>query len=555
MKKLIATVLSLTMLATVLLCAPVFAADPGTVGGVPAGNAGEGIIKEVYIDHNFDDAVIDWTPYLTDPTADPETGAISMMTLQWIDINLTNNGSLGNIPWTTRNSSSNKGQPKSMTNRGDLYRPVSIGTYEDGTTNKAIMPSGTKKQANADFKVNSYTQEYNEETEEYDTVITPNPIVPEQDDKLYMDIRVRRLGLTEDPVTIYIKDLAGKDIFDIVYNGSKYPQLQASMNYGAEAGTSTSVTNYPYSTDWVYIRAIIRFDNKTFQLYVGDSLDNLVPYIDDVETYTFKSTAAANFYNVNISTKGSLGIDDFKVYSVEPPVVPVASDVAMTGKPNLDSTLTGTYATYEGKGHDEGASYCYWEASDVNTFVGATKITEDMPITAGGINEYTLTANETGKYVRFCVVPVNSLGTPGDKVYSNATPVKVNDIEATLGISGNIKNNTVWDFKWSTNNYSGTVSITSSLQTAETFKLVAAWYETDPDTNAHTLVSVKSVDVTVDEASATELGYLTTSEATEIVQSVPSGTNGTYLTMKVMLFDKMGNVKPLKAYKYAGRNF
>ncbi len=77
----------------------------------------------------------------------------------------------------------------------------------------------------------------------------------------------------------------------------------------------TDVT-YPFTEDWVYLRAIIDFDSKTFKLYQGATMDTMVPFVEGTTTFTFKNTNASNVYKFYTGYKGVYAYDDVNIYTV-----------------------------------------------------------------------------------------------------------------------------------------------------------------------------------------------------------------------------------------------
>lgn len=267
----------------------------------------EPIVKTQYVDQNFDDAVMDITPFITDE----ETGAWSVPPQEPVTINTKNAVTGENLPWYTYNNDSKN----SKTGYGYFMSPVEVGTNDDGTSDKALTmidrgQNGRKRSA----CINFYMQEMGN-----DGVLTDAPVTSAGEEKLNIEIAVERISpALDDAVTMNFNDSSGKTIFAIEYTQNKYPKLIASQSYGGEDSSTVSAANYPFGDGWEYIRAVIDFDTKTFELYVGDSRDNMKPYINGVSSYGFKTSTAADFYNVYVGYKGSIGVDDFKVYTTVP---------------------------------------------------------------------------------------------------------------------------------------------------------------------------------------------------------------------------------------------
>ena len=545
MKKVLSILLTVAIFATMLMS--VSAASPaGAYLDVESGEyvADTGIIATEYADINFDDAQLDVSQYFVD-------GALSISANQYIPYITTNAATESDrvisISTAANRSATNTVAEYPSGSLKYLYRVIENGTNADGSTNYAV--GGADRKQSAKFK---FTIDKNVDGE-----IVKAGVAGAENELVYFDFKMKRNNPTnDDNSTISITDEYGNNITSFYFTNNKDMRVSSNgVNYGGDL-----TSNAPVDNSWKQYRMIMNFTTKSFELYVGDSVDTLVPYLNTVESYPMQKSNATNFYKLEDASKMSLSFDDMKVYTVVPPVAPVASEVTLAGKPNLGETLTMTYGAYACEGDiAEGDSYCYWEASDNNTFISSTKLTDDIPVKAGDTNEYVITEAASGKYVRCVVVPVNVVAIEGDKAYSNVTDYAVDDIVLTLGIDGNIKNNTVFDFKHTNNYYAGKVTFTSTLSTVKNYTLVGAWYvsETDEEGNKiQRLVSVKALPITIENAAETEAGVVTGSFTTDTVYVMPKAEASlTEPTMKVMLVDSLSTMKPVCNYKYAGTNF
>ncbi|PKM88599.1 MAG: hypothetical protein CVU87_07165, partial [Firmicutes bacterium HGW-Firmicutes-12] len=158
----------------------------------------------------------------------------------------------------------------------------------------------------------------------------------------------------------------------------------------------------------------------------------------------FGSTNASS-YNVDSDTQitatspaGSAGVVDITVITaggtsatsaadqfayIVPNSSPVASDVQISGTVQVGQALAGSYTYTDVESDAEGTSTFQWYRSNDNSGTGKAAIGG-----ATAIN-YTLVADDLGKYISFQVTPVASAGTtPGTPVESsyttavNATP-------------------------------------------------------------------------------------------------------------------------------------
>ena len=84
---------------------------------------------------------------------------------------------------------------------------------------------------------------------------------------------------------------------------------------------------------------------------------------------------------------------------------PMASNVNFTGDLTVGEQLQGDY-TYEGD-QTEGNSTFVWNSATDDAGNGKNQVATDK--------NYTLTSSEVGKYLQFCVTPVDNTSTAGDE--------------------------------------------------------------------------------------------------------------------------------------------
>jgi hypothetical protein len=84
--------------------------------------------------------------------------------------------------------------------------------------------------------------------------------------------------------------------------------------------------------------------------------------------------------------------------------VPVATDVVVTGNAQPDEVLTGTYVFTDPDGDLEGESKYQWYESTDAAGTSPLKLLGESSLT------YTVTADMTGKFVAFEVIPVSATG-------------------------------------------------------------------------------------------------------------------------------------------------
>lgn len=518
----------------------------------------EGVISAEIVSTDFTGAYLDYSQYATE---DESTGLYNILIPKdaYVPLMYTNNADSDyqiDIETKSNSARSAEGQSEPVlteSTEGYFYRPYTFTADEEtGTVNTAVAPSGSKRQGKMQVSINKYDAE----TQGY---IAAGISPADQSELVYMDFKIRRVSNIDDPVTLTLYDDTGKSIVALYYQGNYYPQLQARENYGKDLLSSESpITNYCKNDSWECVRFIMDFNNGIVRVYVGDDWSRLKPFINGVESYLMKTAGASNLHRMYIGDKGSLGIDDLSIYTVRPPITPVGEVTMTAGKLNPGEKITAGY-TYSCEGDiAEGSSYGWWEACEDASFINAEKISEAFSISSGSSYEYTIDDKSTGKFIRFAAVPVSINGTEGLTAYSDITEYKANHLDVSIKINGNIKNNTVWDFKHGTNYYKAEAMVTSTYAGAVNYTLIGAWYITEEDADGkeyQRLVSVKTLPITIENASDTETGLIFATYTTETVYSVPKGGDGTTPTMKVMLVKNLSELVPICDYKYAGKNF
>lgn len=493
MKKLSLFFLVTAMFIKIVMSVPVMAASPG-------GNIGNnGVVDTVYIDQDFNDATLGFN--LSDSTL---TG--------FQPINVLNKATGSNLPWQT-----------------------SVGTYNTSSHlwTKYFKPT----QINIDNNALVGPQGGGPNLQ-----FTFNPVTSTAEKLVYLDMRVQRPYLADQTVALYLQDgITNKRIIVFNYTYGHYPTISSKpTSYGGEASTETSTLSYPYTSDWIYIRTIMNFQSHTLEMYQGSTMDTLQPMVKGVTTLGFESTLANCFSLLKVASTGAtLGLDDFKLYTVSKSVKPSASGITITGKPNIGATLNAAYSTFtDESGASEGASYGYWESADTSAFSNAAKLTANIPITAGGTSSYSLTQAEKGKYVRFCVVPVNENVVGGDPAYSNGTAQPIETISYTLGTGGSIKNTNQFNLINPTNAYDGEVHVINTTSNAFSGLLIAAWYQNGIVTDVY------SIPVSLQPGTSSETG-ISDELFTTAAKNITSGTDVTGTTMKVFLWDAYNTTKPI----------
>ena len=170
--------------------------------------------------------------------------------------------------------------------------------------------------------------------------------------------------------------------------------------------------------------------------------------------------------------------DDFKVYSISGLAAPTA-EVSLSGKANIGAQLSAIYSYSEPLlGEEEGESIGYWEVADDSSFINATKLGDDIQMQAEDVAKYTITENERGKYIRFCVIPKSISGTEGTVAFSNSTPLIDTYYIQSVSTTGSI-NGTMFEYKGYSgfDTYKGRVKVFNSTLEEKSITLITAWYD------------------------------------------------------------------------------
>lgn len=237
------------------------------------GNVGQGTISQKFVTQNFEGAA---------STSDPKV------------INAPNLANGDYILWS-----------QTTTNTSNFYT-VSAGDY----VNQTKFINGVRK--------SQIPIQMTIDTHDANGTATAAPVT-DSSKTIYADMRIKRVSITDDPVTLKLMDSSGNEILNVSFTASSIPQLNASQTYGTvTSNPAATVVTYPYSEDWVYIRAMINFQTKTFTLYQGATKDTMVPFVNGTTTFTFKNTNASNLYKIYAGYKGTISFDDVNIYSVIP---------------------------------------------------------------------------------------------------------------------------------------------------------------------------------------------------------------------------------------------
>lgn len=179
--------------------------------------------------------------------------------------------------------------------------------------------------------------------------------------------------------------------------------------------TTTKATDTIGEGLWTYVKMNLDMQNKTIELYYGDTIDDLKPWTDIKKTFSFTSngnsgsyTVSGNqFASISIEGTGTLGIDDLCIYTSPVSGLPVASGVAISGKLNIGQTLNGTYTYSDTEGDAEYGTTGDWIRADDGSFTQNVQVIKTENLQSGANSSYLLTDADKGKYIMFSVTPRN----------------------------------------------------------------------------------------------------------------------------------------------------
>ncbi len=295
---------------------------------------------------------------------------------------------------------------------------------------------------------------------------------------VYVDMRLYRnpssITTNQD---IYLFDSNGKNIASVYLPQGGAPRINGTNNKTGTVADASCVEDS--KNKWFYLQFVLDFNSKTYKANMGLTPDTLEPCSTTTESYNFKDINATDFYRIQFGkanlAKGAMCIDDFCVYAITGLEKPVAK-VTISGDVIIGSPLKGSY-TYKEIYQDgeEGDSIAYWQRSKTADFAECETF-EPFSSTAGVEYEYPITKDDSGMFIRFCVVPSTKEGTSSDEVfYSNVTSQIDTFIIAITGNGAFV--DTQFDIDNGIGAYGGKVETYNSTATKQDIYLVSAWYK------------------------------------------------------------------------------
>lgn len=295
---------------------------------------------------------------------------------------------------------------------------------------------------------------------------------------LYIDMRIYRnpakITTNQD---MYLYDSQGRNILSVYWPQNSVPRINAVNN---KTGiTADAACAEQSKSEWFYMQFIIDFNTETFKANMGLSLDDMEPCSLTCEEYPFKQAGAKDFYKIQFGVaslaKSAVCIDDFRVYAITGLEYPLAQ-VSVSGGESIGSDLIGRYSYSEiYQGTPEGISYACWQRSDSPDFIEYETVKEVGECSAGTDYEYTITSEDSGKYLRFCVIPVTQEGTEGEMCFSSPSGL-INSFVVNISGSGAFADS-MFDIDDGIGEYGAKAEIYNSTAEDKSVYLISAWYE------------------------------------------------------------------------------
>ena len=168
---------------------------------------------------------------------------------------------------------------------------------------------------------------------------------------------------------------------------------------------------------------------------------------------------------------------------------------------------------------------------------------------AEDVAKYTITENERGKYIRFCVIPKSISGTEGAVAFSNSTPQIDTYYIQSVSTTGSI-NGTMFEYKGYSgfDTYKGRVKVFNSTLEEKSITLITAWYDEN-----NNLIEVYTDNIIIPSGDESENGAIDATYTSSEGKFIPNKDTLYGLTMKVMVWDDFTNLTPLiKLLKITG---
>ena len=242
------------------------------------------------------------------------------------------------------------------------------------------------------------------------TVVTPAGTAGSKSVLITTSSGGTNVAVTPDIPYTYSTNNDAPSASSVMINGSAQAgtPLSGIYNYADAEGNPEGTSTFRWRTSTTYPTITSGVTVSTAQTYIPVSADN------DKYLYFCVTPVASAGTTTGVEVCSS-GLSVVVPQAVTGTTAPVASSVAVTGSPQVGSSLSGTYTFSDADGDTQGTSTFRWVANSVNTGVtGGTTLARTQT--------YTPSSTNLGSYLYFCVTPVSSAGTlSGTEVCTSAT--------------------------------------------------------------------------------------------------------------------------------------
>lgn len=306
---------------------------------------------------------------------------------------------------------------------------------------------------------------------------------------------------------------------------------------------------------WAFNNTIV-LENIYFKGYTAPGYNTETGITTAENLIGFQAASLAYQLNVHYP-KGGLGYDTEEFYAgfregttfAETP----KAEAFLEGKPNIGAQLIGSFAFIDAVTQEEG-SIGYWERCDTPYFAAGDaieKISGDISLQAGQYTTYAIKAEDSKKYIRFCVkIPLLDMNmTENARLYASAPTRMVDEFKVTLSANGSVAGNEFYiDEEQGIGSYGAAATVVNSTNSDKDFYLVSAWY----DRSGETLLEHSVDKITVPAGSKSDTG-INEQLWTGQTKSPADSEELKNRTLKIFAFEDLPSVKPLaKAEAYSG---
>lgn len=141
--------------------------------------------------------------------------------------------------------------------------------------------------------------------------------IAKQEKLIHFDARIKRGTFTGGDVSLKVKDKEDNELFELQYPEKSIPVLTGDREYGMVTPNSimTEIA-YPYTEDWMYVRTIFNQQLNVFEMYVGETRDEMQCILRESASFGYKNTDAAGISKIEFDL-GTISLDDIEIYTVD----------------------------------------------------------------------------------------------------------------------------------------------------------------------------------------------------------------------------------------------